>query len=171
MNRRKKTLNFALNLCLLFITFSCGIYSFTGGDTGNAKTIQINYFPNSAELVEPGLSQNFTQSLQDLFLRQTNLSLVTSNGDLLFEGEISGYRISPMTATSDQKAAQSRLTIIVNVRYYNTLDEKKNFEKSFSHFYDFEATQQLTGSLLDSALEEIFERITQDIFNASVADW
>lgn len=158
-------------ICLLFNISSCGIYSFTGGDTGNAKTIQINYFPNNAPLVEPGLSQKFTQALQDLFLTQTNLSLVNTNGDLFFEGEITNYRVTPMTATAEQTAAQSRLTIVVNVRFYNTLDPKKDFEKSFSHFYDFDATQQLVGSVLDTALEEIFDRITQDIFNASVADW
>jgi len=163
--------NLIYSLSLLLTLYSCGIYTFTGGDTGNAKTIQIDYFPNNAPLVEPGLSQQFTQSLQDLFLRQTNLSLVNANGDLLFEGEITNYRVTPMTATADQTAAQSRLTVVVNVRFFNNLDEKKNFEKKFTHFYDFGGSEQLTGSLLESALEEIFERVTQDIFNASVANW
>lgn len=156
---------------LIFNSISCGIYSFTGGDTGSAKTIQINYFPNNATLVEPGLSQQFTQELQDLFLKQTNLSLINANGDLFFEGEITNYRVTPMTATADQTAAQSRLTVVVNIRFYNTLNSKKDFEKRFTHFSDFDANEQLTGSVLEGALEEIFERITQDIFNASVANW
>jgi hypothetical protein len=164
------TILFFTSLLLLSIT-GCGIYSFTGGDTGNAKTIQINYFPNNAQLVEPGLSQKFTQQLQDLFLRQTNLSLVNANGELFFEGEITNYRVTPMTATADQAAAQSRLTIVINVRFYNKLDEKKDFEQKFTHFYDFGANDQLAGSILEAALDEIFERITQDIFNASVANW
>jgi hypothetical protein len=155
----------------LLVLASCGVYSFTGGDTGAAKTITINYFPNNASLVEPGLSQRFTQDLLDLFLTQTNLSLVKSNGDLFFEGELTNYRITPMTASADQTAAQSRLTIVVNVRFYNTLDEQKDFEKSFTHFSDFDANAQLSGSILEEALDEIFERITQDIFNASVANW
>jgi len=150
---------------------SCGIYSFTGGDTGNAKTIQIDYFPNTATLVEPGLSQKFTQDLQDLFLTQTNLTIVKADGDLQFEGEITGYRINPMSATAEQTAAQNRLTITVNCRYFNREDEAKNFEKSFSFYYDYPADAQLTGSTLDDAFEEIIERITQDIFNASVANW
>jgi len=162
-----------LSFCIIAtITFhSCGIYSFTGGDTGNAKTIQIDYFPNTATLVEPGLSQKFTQDLQDLFLTQTNLEPVKANGDLQFEGEITGYRINPMTATAEQTAAQNRLTITVNCRYYNREEESKNFEKSFSFYYDYPADAQLTGSILDDAFEEILERITQDIFNASVANW
>ena len=150
---------------------SCGAYSFTGGNTGDAKTIQISYFPNQASLVEPSLSQRFTQELQDLFTQQTNLNLTSSNGDLRFEGEITGYRVNPMSATAQQTAAQNRLTVTVNVRFTNTLIEKDSFEKPFSFYSDFAANAQLTGAVLDNALTEILERITQDIFNASVAKW
>jgi hypothetical protein len=153
----------------LFI--ACGAYSFTGGSTGDAKTLQIDFFPNQAPLVEPSLSQSFTQGLQDLFTRQTNLTLTKSNGDLYFSGEITGYRVNPMSATAAQTAAQNRLTITVNVRFTNKLIEKDDFEKQFSFYSDFAANAQLTGGVLESALDEILERITQDIFNASVAKW
>ncbi|TDQ30242.1 LptE family protein [Tenacibaculum caenipelagi] len=149
----------------------CGAYSFTGGNTGNAKTIQVDFFPNQAPIIEPTLSQKFTQDLQDLFTRQTNLTLVNTGGDLHFSGEIVDYRITPMSATAQQTAAQNRLTISVNVNFVNTLEEKDNFEKRFSFYYDYGANQQLTGSVLETALDEILERITQDIFNASVAKW
>ncbi|PQJ69371.1 LptE family protein [Polaribacter butkevichii] len=150
---------------------ACGAYSFTGGSTGDAKTLQIDFFPNQAPLVEPNLSQRFTQEMLDLFTRQTNLTTVTSNGDLYFSGEITGYRITPMSATSDQTAAQNRLTITVNVRFVNKLVEKDDFEKQFSFYSDFAADAQLTDSVLEAAFDEILERITQDIFNASVAKW
>ena len=153
------------------ILIGCGAYSFTGGNTGDAKTIQVDFFPNQAPLIEPSLSQKFTQDLRDLFTRQTNLELTTSNGDLHFSGEIVDYRISPMSAAADQTAAQNRLTITVNVIFENKLKEKDNFEKKFSFYYDYEATQQLSGGILETAFNEILERITQDIFNASVAKW
>ena len=162
---------FLLLFIAIFTFQSCGIYSFTGGNVGDAKTIKIDYFQNNAPIVEPGLSQKFTQSLQDMFLRQTNLSLVKNNADLNFEGEIIDFRINPMTATAEQRAAQNRLTITVKVRFTNKLAEKDNFEKTFSFYYDYGATQQLTGSILDSATTIIFERITRDIFNDSVAKW
>ena len=163
--------SFLIVLVIFITTQSCGVYSFTGGSTGDAKTIQIDYFPNNAQLVEPRLSQEFTLALQDLFLRQTNLSLTKSNGDLQFEGEITQYRIEPMTATAQQTAAQNRLTIVVNVRFFNKLKEDDNFEQSFSFYYDFDANAQLTGTIVDDAFKVIFERVTQDIFNASVAKW
>lgn len=155
----------------VFLTVSCGTYSFTGGSTGDAKTIQINTFPNNATLVEPSLSQNFTQALQDRFLRQTNLTQTNSGGDLLFEGEITQYSIIPVTATAQQTAAQNRLTIAVRVRFYNRLNEDDNFERTFSFYSDYDANAQLTGTVLENAYFEIFERITQDIFNAAVAKW
>lgn len=161
-------------LFILFIaltTFGCGVYSFTGGSTGDAKTIQINTFVNNANLVEPSLSQRFTLALQDRFLRQTNLKLTNSGGDLLFEGEITQYRVIPVSATAQQTAAQNRLTIAVRVRFFNRLNEEDNFERTFSFYSDFDANQQLTGGVLDNAYQEIFERITQDIFNAAVAKW
>lgn len=146
-------------------------YSFTGGNTGDAKTIQIDFFPNQAPLVEPQLTQRFTNDLQDLFTRQTNLTLTDSNGDLHFNGEITGYRVTPMSGTAEQTAAQNRLTVTINVRFTNKLEEKDDFEKTFSFYSDYAADAQLTGGILESALDEIVERITQDIFNASVAKW
>lgn len=162
---------FGLILLLLMIPLGCGVYSFTGGSTGDAETIQIDYFPNTAVLVEPTLSQSFTVALQDLFLRQTNLKLTDSGGDLFFEGEITQYRIVPIAATADQTAAQNRLTVAVGVRFYNRLNEEDNFEQTFSFYSDYDGSLQLTGGVLEAAYDEIFERITQDIFNAAVAKW
>ena len=167
----KKTTYLFLFLTSITLISNCGIYKFNGGSTGDAKTIQIDFFPNQAPLVEPSLSQSFTQGLQDLFTRQTNLTLTKSNGDLYFSGEITGYRVNPMSATAAQTAAQNRLTITVNVRFTNKLIEKDDFEKQFSFYSDFDANAQLTGGILEAALDEILERITQDIFNASVAKW
>ncbi|HIE44812.1 MAG TPA: hypothetical protein EYP87_01245, partial [Flavobacteriaceae bacterium] len=114
---------------LIAYTFqSCGIYSFTGGSVGDAKTINIAFFPNNASFVEPSLSQEFQIALQDKFLQQTNLSLVKGVADLTFEGEITQYRITPIAATANQRASQSRLTVGVKVRFYNTLKEEDNYD-------------------------------------------
>ena len=167
----KKIKQIAAFLICSAVLIGCGAYSFTGGSTGDAKTIQIDFFPNQAPLIEPSLSNRFTQDLQDLFTRQTNLTLVSSGGDLHFEGEITGYRINPISATAQQTAAQNRLTITVNVRFTNKLVEKDDFEKQFSFYYDFEGGALPVGGVLEAAFDDIIERITQDIFNASVAKW
>jgi len=158
-------------LLILFVVSSCSVYNFTGTGKIDAKTFQVNFFQNNADLVEPGIDRTFTIALQDLIQNQTNLTLVSNGGDLTYEGEIVDYRISPMAATADQRAAQNRLKIRVNVRFINKNKETDDFEKRFEFYYDYPATQQLQGSALNTALEEIFERITQDIFNESLAKW
>ncbi|MDT0650073.1 LptE family protein [Autumnicola edwardsiae] len=166
-----KKITILLCSVLLLSLQSCGIYSFTGADTGDAESFQVNFFQNQADLVEPGIDRLFTLSLQDLIQNQTNLSLANENADLIFEGEIVDYYVAPMTSTANNTAAQNRLTIAINVRYYNTLDPEKDFERVFSFYYDYPATTQLVGGDLETALDEIFTRITQDIFNAALTDW
>ena len=159
--------------CLLS---GCKFYSFTGASIpAGTKTFQVNFFENLAgnrpgSIVEPGLDQEFTIALQDLLLNQTNLSIVNKGGDLVYEGEIVEFSVTPMSATSQIKASQNRLTMEINLRYFNKKNEDDDFEKRFSHFYDFAAEQQVYD-VRDLALDEIFERITQNIFNETLAKW
>lgn len=163
-------------LCFSFLIVGCKFYSFTGASIPeNAKTVQVNLFINDAansigSTFEPGLDRDFTNSFQEVLINQTNLELTGINGDLIFEGEITEYRVTPTTATAQQTASQNRLTISVNVRYVNTNNNEDNFEKQFSHFYDYADTAQLQSVKAD-AHSAIFERITQDIFNESLAKW
>lgn len=167
----KKIYLLLIPIILLFTTNSCGVYNFTGTGKIDAKTFQVNFFQNNADLIEPGIDRTFTLALQDILQNQTNLNLVKNGADLTYEGEIVDYRISPMTATADQQASQNRLKIRVNVRFTNKNKEADDFEKTFEFYYDYPATTQLQGAILNTALKEIFERITQDIFNESLAKW
>lgn len=172
----KKIFNIILFTAMVGSLSNCGIYSFTGASIPpGTETFQVNYFNNEAgnkpgSTVEPGLDQEFTIALQDLIQNQTNLNLVSTNGDLVYEGEIIEYRISPTTSTANNTAAQNRLTMTVNLRYTNTKKEEDSFETRFTFFYDFDANQQLFD-VKDAANRELFERITQDIFNATLAKW
>ena len=170
-----KKLIYKTAFLLVLMLSGCGIYNFTGGDVGDAKTFQVNYFQNYASqtpgsVFQPGLDRDFTLSLHDLILNQTSLDLVNSNGDLLYEGEIVEYRVQPMSATAEQRAAQNRLTMSINVRFFNKTKEDADWEQRFSFFYDYPGSSQLS-SVQDEAHLAIFERINQDIFNKSLADW
>ena len=158
------------------IISACGIYSFTGSSIPiGAETFQVNYFENNSggkpgSTIEPGLDRDFTIALQDLIVNQTSLSLVNEGGDLLYEGEITEFSITPMAASAEMKASQNRLTMKINLNYENRLNEEDNFSSPFSFYYDFPGNLQLYD-IKDSALAEIFERITQDIFNETLAKW
>jgi|SRR6056300_130340 hypothetical protein len=163
-------------LLFVFIIKSCGNYSFTGASIPEGtESFQVNFFENEAgnsmgSIFEPGLDRDFTIALQDILQNQTNLQLVSSDGDLIYEGEITEYRVSPMTATSNLQASQNRLTVGINVRFTNLKKEDDNFERRFTFYYDYPAEVQLLN-VKSEAHDIIFERITQDIFNASLAKW
>ena len=163
-------------LLIVLHVHGCGNYSFTGASIPEGtKSFQVNLFENNSgnnvgSIFEPGLDRDFTIALQNILENQTNLEMLQSNGDLLYEGEIVEYRVSPMTATANLDAAQNRLTITVNVIFTNFKSEEDNFEQRFSFYFDFPAAEQLV-SVKNEAHEIIFERITQDIFNASLAKW
>ena len=150
---------------------ACGIYSFTGASiTSDAETVSIGYFQNNASMVQPTLSNNMTESLKDQFISQTNLSLTDASGDLQFEGEITGYKVKPIAIQANETAAQNRLTISVKVTFTNTLDENQNYSQSFSHYADFDSSQDLS-SVETELIDQIVEVLSENIFNKAVANW
>lgn len=156
---------------MLLSLWSCGIYSFTGASIPpEARTISVAFFPNDAPLVQPTLSQRFTDELQTKFLRQTNLRLVDNGGDLHFEGSITGYSTTPTAIAGDDRAALNRLTITVRVKFVNEYDEKNSFERTFSRFYDYPSDLSLS-QIENEAIDIINEALVEDIFNQAVVNW
>lgn len=155
-------------LFLALLINSCRV-SLSGGNYGEAKTISINFFPNQAALVQPTLSQSFTEDLRNFFQSQSPLGLVQRSGDLHIEGAITGYRVAPV-GVGNQTAQSNRLTITVNVIFTNTLDSTKDFETSFSRFADFPASQNLV-SIETDLIREINQQLIQDIFNKALINW
>lgn len=157
--------------CLLISVSGCGVYSFTGASISpEVKTVSIELFPSYAPLAPANVPQSFTEALRELFVNRTNLDLYNKGGDIRFEGYISDYSTKPVAIQGNQTAAQNRLTMTVNVTYTNTKDDTKSFEKSFTRFADFDATQNLTD-VEQTLIEEINEQLILDIFNEAVVNW
>lgn len=147
-------------------------YKFNGAsiDYTKVKTITIKDFPNQAPLVYPPLSQVFTEALKDIYIRQTRLQLVRSNGDLELEGEITGYELTPLAVKEDAYASQTKLTITVRVRYSNRVTPDDDFEQSFSAYREFDSNQMLQN-VQDALCKEIVDELIDQIYNATVANW
>lgn len=164
--------NLLVCLCLMIVT-ACSIsYKFNGAsiDYTKVKTIMISDFTNQASYVNPTLAPEFTEELKDIYIRQTRLEQVTSNGDLALEGEVTGYDFTPMAVKEDALASQTRLTITVRVRYMNNTNPDEDFEQSFSAYREFDSNlmvQQVESSLC----AEIIEEIVDQVYNATVANW
>ena len=160
-----------LVMALALVCQGCGIYSFSGASIpAEAKTVSVDYFPNHAQLVNPLLSNNFTNALRDAMTNQTTLDMVETGGDLAFEGEITDYKTMPVAITSGQTAAMNRLTITVKVRFSNRIDDTKDFEQSFSRYEDYPSDQDL-NSVQESLTATIVEQLVEDIFNKALVNW
>ncbi len=154
----------------IFLSQSCGIYSFSGASIpANMKTVSVQFFENSAPLVVPNLSQQFTEALKDRIRNQSRLSIIRDNGDGNFEGRITDYSIKPASVTGNERAEATRLTITVSVKFINTLNNELSFEQSFTRF------DQVNGSNIQSQesamIERINKQLTEDIFNRAFANW
>ncbi len=163
-----------ITFTVLGIVQSCKVgYSFSGASIApDVKSVSIKTFQNVAPLAQPTLSQTFTESLKDIFLTQTNLTLVEKGGDLQFEGKITGYSVAPVAIQGNQvsTASLNRLTITVQVKFVNTKDVNQNFEQSFSRFADFDASRNL-ASVENELTKDINSQLSQDIFNRAVTNW
>ena len=154
------------------IVHSCGIYSFSGTSIqSDVKTVTIDYFEYKALKVNPTLSNSMTESLKDKFRKMTRLEQVDMDGDLEITGSITGYDVRAMAVTANEVAAQNRLTVTVKIDFTNRKYPEDDFQgKSFSAYADYDSTQSLDaveGTLCD----EIIEKICEDVFNATVANW
>jgi hypothetical protein len=136
----------------------------------DVKTFSVQYFENRAPLIQPTLSQTFTESLKNKFLSRTRLDLVSSSGDFSFEGEITGYSTAPMAIQGNETAGMNRLTINVHVKFSNQKDQKQDFDQSFSSYQDYDSSQNL-ADVEDGLITSIVDKLTDDIFNRSAANW
>ncbi len=166
---RKLTLFIVLSI---FISQSCTIkYSLTGASIApDVKTISVQYFVNRAPLGMANLEQYFTDELKDKFKSQTSLVVVNDAGHLNFEGEITKYDIKPMAITGNETASQNRLSVTVHVKFTNEIEPEYNFDTNFTQFADYDSDQDLS-SVEQQLVEEIVEKLIEDIFNKSVVNW
>jgi len=171
MGLNKKLILIAF-LCVTTLTTCTISYSFTGTsiDYTRIRTISIADFPNMAEFVYSPLSNMFSEALRDKFIRQTRLEMLRTDGDLDIQGEITGYELMPMAIGTDALAAQTRLTLTVNVRFTNRVNPDEDFEKRYSAFQVFDANQ-LLSDVQDALLDIMIEEIADQIFNDTVARW
>lgn len=172
MNKIRK---FGIHILLtIFIVshISCGVYSLSGASIPDEmKTVNVDFFENGAPIVVPYLSQEFTESLKDRIRNQSRLSMVRTDADATFEGRITGYSINPTAVQGDNRAGLNRLTITVNVKYTNGLNEKLNFEKSFSRYQDFSMNNGPIQAQEPQLIKDINKMLTEDIFNEAFANW
>lgn len=176
MELKNKKQHIALLACIAVIcmaTVACiPSYKFNGAsiDYQQTKTIQIDNFPIRSAYVWAPMQGIFLNKLTDIFASQTKLRQVKKNGDLQLSGEITGFDQYNKGISSDGYSSQVQLKMTVNVRFTNNKKHEEDFERQFSASADYDATQQLT-SVQEELVTQMTKDITEQIFNATVANW
>ena len=170
-----KKLLLLLPVCtaLLFALTGCvPRYTFNGSalDYSVYKTIHVANFPIRAALVYPPLQQTFENELLDYISANTRLQTVDGRSDLVLEGEITQYYLTPQAVTEDAYASRTRLTIGVRIKYTDNKAENKDIDQSFTAYRDFDSSQLLTD-VQDELCQQISEELVQLIFNATLGNW
>jgi hypothetical protein len=160
---------------LLFLLTGCIKYSFTGTNIDpSIKTMTIQNFENNSGEGPSFLTTMVSEEFRTYFQRNSNLKLATQGGDIQLEGQILSYNFSPAaiqnSETQGDIAGANRLTIRLQVRFHNTKDPKQDFDQAFSSFRDFPQSQNIS-QIDERSLREIVERMVQDVFNRSLANW
>lgn len=166
-----RILRIVLPTLLLTAAVSCGIYSFSGTSIQpDVKSLSVEYFENKALKVNPSLSSSLSDALIEKYRKLTPLDILSEMGDMNVAGEIINYDTKPMAVTKDEQASQNRLTIVVKIYFTNKLHPEEDFEKTFSAYADYDANEML-DAVEETLCEEIIEKLVEDIFNATVANW
>lgn len=161
------------SIVVLTTVCACSIsYKFNGAsiDYSKTKTIQIVDFPNRSTYVWGPMQNMFNDKLKDVYAQQTKLTQVKRNGDLKIEGEITQYQQRNKSVSADGYSAQTELSMTVMVRFTNNVNHNEDFERSFTATSTYETTQSL-NSVQEQLVTEMCKDITEQIFNATVANW
>lgn len=168
--RRMAVLPLCAAVCILL---SCSIsYRFNGAsiDYSKTKTIQIADFPIRASYVWGPMASIFNNQLKDLYANHTRLIQVKRNGDMKIEGEITRYEQRNKSVSSEGYSSQTELSMTVNVRFTNNANHAEDFERQFTASATYENTQTL-NAVQEELVTQMVEEITDQIFNATVANW
>lgn len=158
---------------LLLMMVSCTIsYQFNGASINydKVKTLTIETFPIRSAYVYAPLGTEFNNKLQDMFATQTRLKFVNRDGDLQIAGEITGYEQLNQAVKADGFSSVTQLKVTVNVRFVNNTNHSEDFERQFSAFRDYDSSLQLSA-VQDDLIREMIQEISEQIFNATVANW
>ncbi|HHU59052.1 MAG TPA: LptE family protein [Bacteroidales bacterium] len=172
MQSMVKTTVGALALLFLLTCSACSVQMTMRGSSvpENVQTASVQLFQNRAPLINPLLSQTFTESMKDRITSESRLIINDEMGDVDFSGEITGYDLRPMAIQANAVSAETRMTITVRVRFRNFKNPQQNWESSFSAFSDFESSQNITA-IEEQLVRDIVDQLTENIFNRAFSDW
>lgn len=163
----------AATAMVLALLAACSVtykFNMASIDYAKVKTIRIADFPNRSTYIWGPMAPMFNNQLKDLYANHTKLQQVKKGGDMVIEGEITQYTQRNKSVSSEGYSAQTELAMTVNVRFTNNTNHAEDFEKQFTATTTYETTQSL-NAVQEELVTQMVKDLTDQIFNATVANW
>lgn len=158
---------------LLIVPSGCSYYSFTGASIpSHLSTIAIPLAQDNAASPIGTLDEQLTSLLHDRFVGQTRLVLEPNEteADALLSSVIERYTNTPAAVGGEDRAALSRITISVSVRYVDQTQNQEILSRSFSDSQEYDPQAEgLEGEI--AAATTALENIADDVFTAATSNW
>ena len=172
---RKRIKGIVTLFVIMFLATACSIsYKFNGSsiDYTKTKTITFENFQNrSAGFVWGPMESLFNTALQDIYMQQTRLQQVKRGGDLQLSGEITNYDAINKGIGADGFSNMVELRMTVKVRFVNNINHAEDFDQTFTSRREYNSQSQQLSAVQDELVGQMCKDLSEQIFNATVANW
>lgn len=164
-----KTISLTL-IMLSFTTFSqCWFYSFKGTLPPHIKSIAIPIFADKT--AEFNIQTIVTDKIRIGFIKENILKLVEEdNAHSVLYGTIQSLQDKPLVYTEDEAVKEYRLTLIVEIEWFDKINNQSIFKKQFTGYSEYDPTGA-TDRTRDTALSESISQVTEDVINSILSGW
>ena len=151
----------------------CAYYGFTGASIpSHLETIAIPIAEDNTSSPVTNLGNQLTDLLTEQFVGRTSLSLNNNetDADAVLSTRIVQYTNQPTGVSGDERATQNRVSIEVDVRYYDQVTDSTMVQQTFTGTANYNPVQAGLGGEQQAA-ELAVERVAEDIFTSATSDW
>ncbi len=149
---------------------NCG-YHLSGAGSSlpeGVKTIAIPDFDNKS--TSPDAQQYITFAIRDEFIKRSKLDLIDdiSKADLILEGKIKQFIVSPLSYTARTSANLYKVSLVLNVKLIDRINNEIIFKSEglrFSDSYDIDSTDFFSqeSATIDKISKDIASTIVTGI--------
>lgn len=156
---------------VLVMILQSGCYSFkgismpAGIDNYYVPQVQLNALEAPADITNV-----FRETLRAKVRQQSSLKWNEETPDVEFNCTIINYRIDTEAASQGSTVTLNKLTITVSAEYVNNQDDEDTWKKNFSYGVPFDPNIDFSSNQ-DAFIDDIFDQITEQIFNEAFAQW
>ncbi len=154
----------------IMLALLSGCYSFTGGSIpSHLKTLQILPVIDESGFGNPDNRTDLEAALLYNFRRDNSFELTEALGDAKLSVIIASIQEVTQTVNPGELETERRLTINCAVEYYDEINKKQIWKKTFSNYAIFPLSNALVAR--NEAAADILTRTAEDILLAVVSGW